>query len=197
LGQFYQRIEERFISNLNEREKHSATHKQLTPWDAHLARIKIGAHGSFLGETLEELRFREKFGINIAFIERGGRFIYAPSRHEKIFPYDEIGVIGTDTQLQKFTNKVALREDEENPKNDMLANSISLEKIIVDEHNGLKGKSIRSSGIREITHGLVVGIERNSARMLNPASDTMFEWADVVWIVGDANRIRHLREHGE
>ncbi len=193
LGQFYHRIEDRFISNLNEREKQSSSHKQLTPWDAHLARIKIGTHGSFLGETLESLRFREKFGINIAFIERGGRFIYAPSRFEKLFPYDEIGVIGTDTQLQKFTAKVALREDEDNAKSDVLSNSISLEKIVVDEHNGLKGKSIRSSGIREKTHGLVVGIERNSARMLNPASDTQFEWGDVVWIVGDVNRIRHLR----
>lgn len=92
---------------------------------------------------------------------------------------------------------MALREDEESPKADMLANSISLEKIIVDEHNGLKGKSIRSSGIREATHGLVVGIERNSARMLNPASDILFEWADVVWIVGDESRIRKLREHGK
>ena len=196
LGRFYQRIEERFISNLNEKEKNTASHKQLTPWDAHIARIKIGTYGSFLGETLENLKFREKFGVNIAFIERGGRFIYTPSRHEKLFPYDEIGVIGTDTQLQKFTSKVALREDEENPKVDFQADSISLEKIVVDEHNGLKGKSINSSGIRETTQGLVVGIERNGARLLNPASDTVFEWADVVWIVGDASRNRHLREHG-
>jgi CPA2 family monovalent cation:H+ antiporter-2 len=188
---FYHRIEHRFLTNLNEKEQ-SGGHKLLTPWDAHLARIKIGTHCSFLGETLEALQLRERFGINIAFIERGSRLIYAPSRFEKLFPYDEIGVIGTDIQLQKFTQKVESREDEEKP--DAIAQSahISLEKLVVDEHNGLKGKTIRSSGIREKTHGLVVGIERSGVRLLNPASDSVFEWGDVIWLVGDTHKIRML-----
>lgn len=192
IDKFYHRIEHRFLTNLNEKEKQSAGHKTITPWDAHLARIKIGTHCSFLGETLETLKLRERFGINIAFIERGSRLIYAPSRFEKLFPYDEIGVIGTDIQLHKFTQKVEAREDEEKP--DAVAQSahISLEKLVVDEHNGLRGKTIRSSGIREKTHGLVVGIERAGARLLNPASDSVFEWGDVIWMVGDTHKIRML-----
>jgi CPA2 family monovalent cation:H+ antiporter-2 len=64
----------------------------------------------------------------------------------------------------------------------------------VDEHNGLRGKSIRGSAIRENTKGLVVGIERNGERILNPSSDTIFEWGDIVWLVGDKHRISLLNQ---
>jgi CPA2 family monovalent cation:H+ antiporter-2 len=52
--------------------------------------------------------------------------------------------------------------------------------------------SIRESRIREFTKGLVVGIERNDERILNPDSSTVFEWHDVVWIVGDRRKILEL-----
>jgi CPA2 family monovalent cation:H+ antiporter-2 len=57
----------------------------------------------------------------------------------------------------------------------------------------LRGKTLRASGIREITNGLVVGIERNGQRILNPDSTTVFEWDDIVWIVGDRKKIDDLR----
>jgi CPA2 family monovalent cation:H+ antiporter-2 len=64
----------------------------------------------------------------------------------------------------------------------------------VDEHTRLKGKTIRNSGIRERTNGLVVGIERNKERILNPDSNTVFEWGDIVWIVGERKKIQKLNE---
>lgn len=194
LDSFYHRIEDRFLSNLNDKEQISVMDKLLTPWDAHLSRIKIGTACRFLGETLEHLQLREKYGINIAFIERGNRLIYAPSRLEKMYPYDEIGVIGTDSQLQKFTRLVETSDDELNMQPDAHAESISLEKLVVDEHTGLKGQSIRDSSIREKTNGLVVGIERNGKRILNPGSDTVFEWDDIVWLVGNSRLIKKLSE---
>jgi monovalent cation:H+ antiporter-2, CPA2 family len=192
LDHFYHRIENRFLTNLNEKEQQQAAQRSLTPWDAHLSRIKIGTNCRFLGETLEQLQLRERFGINIAFIERGSHLIYAPSRFEKLFPYDEIGAIGTDIQLQKFTRMVEVRAEDESPYADAMADHISLEKLIVDEHTGLKGQTIRDSGIREKTHGLVVGIERSGERLLNPSSNLVFEWGDVIWLVGDKRKIAVL-----
>ena len=69
---------------------------------------------------------------------------------------------------------------------------IILQKIVVDESNRLKGLTIRSSHIRERTNGLIVGIERNKERILNPDSSTSFEWGDVVWIVGERKKILKL-----
>ncbi|HMP93334.1 MAG TPA: cation:proton antiporter, partial [Phnomibacter sp.] len=193
LQHFYQRIESRFLHNLNAKQAETPRQKLLTPWDAHLSRIRISPSSAFIGRTLQELALRERYGINIAFIERGNRLIYTPARTEKLFPFDEIGVIGTDLQLQKFTALVESENDETEPV-DLMAEQISLERIVVDAHNGLKGKSINESRIREQTQGLVVGIERNGERILNPASDTVFEWEDVVWVVGNRERIAELRQ---
>ena len=62
---------------------------------------------------------------------------------------------------------------------------VQLDKFTVEHDSVLIGKTIRGSGIRTATRGLVVGIERNGVRILNPESDTIFEEGDVVWIVGE------------
>src|SRR3546814_5976210 len=71
---------------------------------------------------------------------------------------------------------------------------IALQKIVIDEHTGLRGRSLRDSGIREQLNGLVVGIERDGKRILNPDSNTVFEWDDVVWVVGDRKLVQQLRD---
>jgi len=192
LDLFYHRIEDRFLSNLNEKENNKPAQNILTPWDAHLSKITVSPTALFIGETLESMQLREKYGVNIAFIERGNKLISAPGKDEKLYPYDEIGAIGTDIQLQRFTKMAEANEDVLNPETEAIAEAMSLEKLVVDEHTGLKGLSIRNSAIREKTQGLVVGIERKGQRILNPSSDTVFEWNDVIWLVGDRRKIHVL-----
>lgn len=190
LQKFYQRLEDRFLQNLHEREllEQNKTQSHLSPWDAHLTHYKISPHAGFIGKTLEELQWRETYGINIAFIERGNHVMFAPARTEKIFPFDNIGVIGTDQQMLEF-GKIMMPyvEDADSEKE-----LVELEKIVVDEHTRLKGLTIRESGIREKTNGLVVGIERKGERILNPSSFTQLEWDDIVWIVGNRKKIQQL-----
>ena len=71
---------------------------------------------------------------------------------------------------------------------------ITLNRILVDEHTRLKGQDIRNSKLRERTNGLVIGIERNNERILNPESTTKFEWNDIVWIVGEKKKIQALAD---
>lgn len=191
LQDFYHRIEKRFISNLNEREsiRYEKGDQDLSPWDAHFAYFDVHPNMSFIGKTLEELAWREKYGINIASIDRGGHFIKTPTRTEVLYPYDKIGVIGTDMQLQQFRPVI---EDHASSGLPAVEEDLILAKIIVDSHNHLTGKTIRNSEIRERTNGLVVGIERDGERILNPHSDTQFEWDDIVWIVGDRDKIEKL-----
>ena len=193
---FYNRLHSRFLANLNERETEALNvngdpNSALSPWDAHLADFTINQNAPFIGIMLQGLGWREKYGINIAFIKRGEKIIYAPSAQERLYPADEIGVIGTDEQLQTFKPII---EEAEVPAETQAedTDNIVLQKIVVDEHTQLKGSTIRQSGIREKTSGLVVGIERDGKRILNPDSHTIFEWNDIVWIVGDRRKIQEL-----
>ncbi len=203
----YQRIEKRFVANLNARETAAANDNSfeaqlfkknadiqtgLEPWDAHIVEMEVDPHADFAGKTLMELGWRERFGINIVYIRRGEKVLHVPSRNNILMPFDKVGIIGTDEQLQAFKPTFdAIESMSPDEKNSV---DISLQKILVDEHTRLKGKNIRNSGLRERTNGLVVGIERNNNRILNPDSTTELEWGDILWIVGDKKKINKLSQ---
>lgn len=203
---FYQRLEVRFLTNLNARERKEAKQlkeqeiqqklfnpqSDLSPWDAHMIDLEVNPHAEYLGKTLVELSWREHFGINIAYIKRGDKLIYAPGRYNRLLPFDQVGIIATDEQINRFKPVFDAEENIDAEENDI--EDIILQKIVVDEHNKLKGLSIRGSRIRERTNGLVVGIERHEDRILNPDSTTLFEWGDIVWIVGERDKILELNK---
>jgi len=191
LNKFYHKIESRFMSNLNDREitKAKITRSDLIPWDEHMAFFDIAAASNVAGKTLQELQFRELLGINIAFIKRGEVMINIPSRNERLFPGDEICVIGTDLQLKELQKH--LDQHENAPSPDVAVSNIVLEQLELTNEEFV-GKSIRQSELREKTKGMVVGIERRGKRILNPESHLILEKEDILWIVGDKKLLAKL-----
>ena len=179
----YHKIENHFISNLNAREivKAGRSRQDLTPWDGHMTTFEIAKESNIAGKTLAELQLREHLGVNIAFIRRGEVMINIPGRNERLFPGDEICVIGTDNQVQEF--KVYLDKHEIEIPEKIAETDIVLKQIELKNEEFI-GKSIRESQIREKTKGLVVGIERNRKRILNPESHLILEQFDILWVVG-------------
>ncbi len=184
----YEKLQNHFLKNFNDREiaVENKRRRDLTPWDGHMTNFVIAKESNIIGKTLLELKLREQMGINVAFIKRGEIILNVPSRNERLFPGDEIGIIGTDEQVQNFKN--FLDQNEIIPANLLEDENIVLEHIALKNEEFI-GKSIRESEIREKTHGLVVGIERNGRRMLNPESHLVLEKDDILWIVGDKKRI--------
>lgn len=190
---FYTRIEDRFMSNLNAREIEAAskmTHT-LVPWDAHLTSFEVSPNAVVVGKSMIELQIREKYGVNVAVIEREGRNIMAPTRNERIFPGDKIYVFGTDEQIEAFSEFVN-EEFIPSSNGETTREEISLQKLVVSPASRLLGKTVRESGVREKTKGLIVGIEKNGERMLNPDSELVIGEGDILWIVGSPWRIKQL-----
>jgi CPA2 family monovalent cation:H+ antiporter-2 len=191
----YGRIEGRFLSNLNEREKaalYGIDPSELVPvpWDIHLAEYEVSPHADFIGQRLEELSWREQYGINIALIERGDKVIYAPGRDERLYPADRIFVIGTDEQLEKMKNILEASE----LVNGNEEGDITIQKMVLAPRCEFVDKSIRESKIREITNGLVIGLERKNNRLLNPNSTEILQAGDVLWIAGNRKKIKELKK---
>ena len=185
----YGKIETRFLSNFNERESGKVTPNEiLTPWDTHITMFELSAQSPCVGKTLLELKMRERFGVNIVRIERGDYVINVPNRNNHLYPNDKISVIGTDEQLENFKTFVESSGIESNP--DVAKQNVSLHHFTIHKNNILAGQNIRESKIRERSHSLVVGIERNGEHILNPESDVVFEANDKVWIVGNEIRIQ-------
>jgi monovalent cation:H+ antiporter-2, CPA2 family len=192
LHAFYNKIEGHFLKNFNDREITKQANKRqnvLSPWDGHMADLIIAKESNLAGKTLEELKIREQFGINIAAIKRGDVTINIPIRTERLFPGDEINIIGTDEQVKLFKNfldKHEIDEPEAFIKEDIILQQLELKNRVCI------GKSIRESQIREKTHGIIVGIERNGKRILNPESHWILESDDILWIAGDRKKINEF-----
>lgn len=191
LHAFYNKIESHFITNFNDREitKQSKRQNVLSPWDGHMAEFTIAPASNLAGKSLKSLKIREQFGINIASIKRGDITINIPIRTERLFPGDEINVIGTDEQVKLFKNylnKNEIDEPENVAKEDIILQQLELKNRVCI------GKSIRESQIREKTHGIIVGIERNGKRILNPESHWILESDDILWVAGDRKKINEF-----
>lgn len=186
---FYRSIEERFIYNLNEKERDElALQKErplLAPWDAVMTEFVVSPNSSVNGKTLQDSELKEKFGITIALIERGTKKIMAPGRDTLLMSFDRLYLIGTDIELsaaQKIIEAADLHIDQPEYSN------FGLESFTLLKSSPYIEKTIRDCGLREHIEGLIVGLERDGARYLNPDSGMTLKSGDLLWIVADLKR---------
>ncbi|MBP5455749.1 MAG: cation:proton antiporter [Paludibacteraceae bacterium] len=193
-------IERKFFYNLNSREYElskidprvvSPFNKgnlamHLSVYDLHLTEFEVSPNSSSVGKELKVLNFRKRLGIHVVSIIRGEERINIPGGTEQIFPADKLLVLGTDDQLKAFETELSLkRAVAENRE-------VGLEQIEVEKDSVLIGKSIQQSGIRDKAKCLVVGIEHNGVLSMNPDISTIFQSGDMVWIVGESEKIKEL-----
>ena len=95
-------------------------------------------------------------------------------------------VLGNDEQISAFA---ASLEQESKKLETTSKSNITLESVLVEPNSVLCGKSILKSGLKENVRCLVVGIERDGKSMMNPHYTMVFEAGDIVWIVGDKQRL--------
>lgn len=191
LEKYYHWFENRLIANIRNLEEFShAQFEELAPWDTHLVQLIISHDSPLVGKTLEECQLRQEFGINIVAIHRGAATILAPRGNQRLLPDDKLIVLGDDEQIDRFKNiaeKTLVKQD-----NNYSLENFVLKTRLLDAGNPQIGKSIRDSQIREKTNGLVVGLERNGVRILNPDPGTILQDNDLLFVVGEAHSLEKL-----
>lgn len=199
-------IERRFKKNLNARQDYNERQapikkkfvNHLLSRDLHLADFEVKQHYSIAGKTLKELNFRQRCGVNIVTIIRGDKRINVPGGEERIFPLDKVIVLGTDKQMLIFQRYIEEKgkkyQQEKEQKTDETPHEVTIEQLLIEENSPLIGKTIKNSGIRDKADCLVVGIERDNTSTMNPDIDLEFLANDVVWVVGEREKIYQLIE---
>ncbi len=189
----YRAVENRFIDNLNENEMEElakAKKPVLAPWDAILAEFVVSPHSPLIAKRLDESALKETTGATIAMIDRGDQRILAPGRSTMLLPYDRVSMIGTDEQLALARLKI---ETNIVPPEQVNDDSFGLDSMTLAKNSRFVGTSIRECGLREEVTGLIVGIEREGKRILNPDSSLQLLANDRVWIVGNRTRIKNVK----
>jgi CPA2 family monovalent cation:H+ antiporter-2 len=183
LDRSYSWFESKLINNIgvgSEQEHYEA----LAPWDSHLVEMVVPSQSALVGEKLKKLQLRQVYGINIVSIQRDSRTLLGPRGECIIFPLDQLVILGSDKQIENFAQAfIHLASPQEDSSHTI--QKFSLKTLFLEEGNPFVGKSIRDSLIRERVNGLVVGIEHQGIRILNPDSTHLLEAGDLLFIVGE------------
>ena len=182
------RLEQRFIGNMNVRENRRTGRGTNLVSDLHVAYILVGSECPFVGERLRNANLRQRYGVNLVNIQRGGRHFPVPSGEMRIFPGDLLGVIGTDEQIQQLLPLVEAGEQPQPSAPD----NVRFTHFTLSEHSPLVGKKLANARLREDFESLLVAVQRGDDNYETPTPDFEFLAGDVLWIVGDPKRLKAL-----
>lgn len=193
----YSRLETHFLTNLNLREEVAKKHHPLKTSfksefnnkDIELTSVLVSPYSRHIGKSLGELSFRQEFGVNVVAIVRGDLKIYIPKSSERIYPQDKLAVVGTDRQLQKFRDEIESPQGV--PGTEEMYQEMNLHSFTVNEAFHFLDKSIVQSRLGEKYDSIVVAIERNG-ELVPLDKDATFLLGDLVWFVGEREKIRQL-----
>lgn len=194
------KLERLFIKNLRSREIAEQVNGERRPLfegrlldrDIHIGDFDIPEDSTWIGRTLKDLQFRNRFGVHVSSILRGSLRINIPNGRQIIFPGDRISVIGSDEQLKNFSQAIAnelIPEDPEIEKREM-----KLSKFILSDGTPFIGKTLAESGIRDRYGCMVVGVEEGQENLTLVDPQRKFEKGDIIWLVGEEADLEKVRQ---
>ena len=86
--------------------------------------------------------------------------------------------------FENYLDKNEREDPEDEEKEDIILQQLELKDRICI------GKSIKESLIREKTHSIIVGLERDGKRILNPESNLILQPDDILWLAGNKKKIK-------
>ena len=194
------KLERLFIRNLRSREVAACVNGKRRPLfeghllerDIHISEFDVPEDSTWIGRSLRDLKFRNRFGVHVSSILRGSLRINIPSGSDIIFPADKIFVIGDDEQLNNFRLAITHELIPEDP--DIEKREMKLRKVIVSAESSFIGQTLKESGIRDSLNCMVVGVDEGQPNLslIDPARK--FEQGDVLWVVGEEESLKALNK---
>lgn len=191
-------LERLFIQNLRSRDIEAQVHGKKRPLyegrlldrDIHIAEFEVPGDSLWMGQTLKQLNFGQKYGVHVCSILRGGWRINIPDGDYVIFPGDTLQVIGSDTQFTAFRDaleKERFGEDTEVEKREM-----RLRQLVIGADSPFVGKTLIESGIRDRYSCMVVGLEEGKESLSTYRPNRRFQEGDIIWVVGEVDALNAL-----
>lgn len=191
-------IERRFLENFSGTESLSTlSEKEIAgrlPFDElHLVEQELPPYLDFLGKTLKEINFRQRYGLNIIAIVRGDTRLNIPNGNERLFPYDKIVIVGTDEELERARASYRSEKQDHQAKTDNAPSDfLSIEQYAIEPASPWDGQTISQSRIKEMGNCLIIGIERDGQAIMNPPANTRLQANDILWLAGERKQILAL-----
>lgn len=177
LQKFYPWLEKRFLANIKTPSIQETSKDELSAWGINLKGTDIQNNYYFINKTLQELKLFQQFGIQVIALYRSPKIILTPTHHEKIRLYDKLFILGSDEQIDMFSqlfNVATYHEELE------LFNHLELKTFLLDKNHPFVGLSIAEAMKKTHTDGIVLGLERKGIREINPNKETILHKEDLL-----------------
>lgn len=192
---FYQRIEKRFLENLNKRQSMQMfVIPEILQENFHLAKMTLSPKSVYSGKKIIDTDFRDNYNVSVVGVERAGEQFDLPDKDFQLFPYDRITFIGTEEHTTALKAKVEVEDEtfiREVPESD-----VEIYKMEIKEGNRFQGVSLMDSRLSSEYNAMVIAIERNGDFILNPSPRICFDKDDLVWFVSSEVAAKRLLAEG-
>ena len=188
----YNKIEKKFIDNLNIRENTRSGANNKVIDDLHMAFIEVGAYCPFVGDKLKDSGLRNDYGVSVASIQRGDRSLPLPSIDARIFPGDILGVIGNDEQIKRLNDDIE-RDEKAYRSLDVYNSNVVLRSLALTGKSPIINVSLGETNIRHDFYCMIVKVQRGEDIFEQPGADTVLREGDIIWVVGDPDKMELMK----
>lgn len=178
----FNRMERKFMDNLNNRENSRSGVNNNLVSNMHQAYVDIKPNCRFAGDKLKNSGLRSEFGVSVSSIRRGDDFIPLPSGDTRIFPGDILGVIGTDQQIKKLNDEI---DRQSNKKENLRHPDIELKSVLLTPNSPIIERPLYETDLRKDYFCMIVSVQRGEEGFIEPKPDMVLEAGDLIWVVGD------------
>ena len=189
----FNKMEQRFMRNLNERDNMRSGRENNVVGDLHLAYINVGQGSPFAGDRIVDSGLRRDYGVSISSIQRGLTVMPLPDKDARIFPGDILGVIGTDEEIQQLNKDIEAYEHAHalHPVNN---SQMDIYNVRLSPGSPLIGKTLSNSRLRKDYFSMLLKVTRDDDTLDVPLSpDLLFQAGDRLWLVGDPSSIHKIK----
>ncbi|MDR2676276.1 MAG: cation:proton antiporter [Opitutaceae bacterium] len=188
----------------------AAMGRNLETWQLQLEECVVPDGARYAGRSLTELAIPARFGCSILEIERNERVVAVTGAEVRLFPGDKLLLIGREAQLAAATEFLgggggaagvgaagrgggageARAADDEG---DEFGGTV-LETFALPEHSPRTGRTLAELQVARRTGVRIAGIQRDGARIINPAGSEMLQPGDGLLLVGSLVELRAFRQ---
>jgi len=156
--------------------------------------LRVGERGTQVGQTIQSLKIRERFGVLVAAVWRDGEVTHDRPGGLPLTVGDEVLVIGGREQIEAMAASGDVDVVEVGRDAVTRLEGVSFE-LKVAEDSPLAGASLRDSRIGELVGLTVIGVVR-AGELATVGPEDLFEAGDRLLVTGEPTRIASLIEVG-
>jgi di/tricarboxylate transporter len=189
------------VNELKNRYKLIFNPKQPKTYNITNSKVKIGSisiskESIFIENTLNNLSFREKFGLNILAIKRSRKIIKNYLQDKTLQNDDTLLIAGTSKNLNKISNEVGVnnfRLVESRELNETYKLYDGLMQIQIPEDSGLVNQSLTESRLGDVLGMRIFEIIRDGSSIILPAPNEILLANDHLVVKGNPSSLEILQ----